>query len=71
MHDTADDKRASEGQCPVVGHRHTAAGATANLQWWPNQLNLKVLHQNSPLSDPHGRPRSTTRKSSRRSTSPP
>ena len=54
MHDTADDKRASEGQCPVVGHRHTAAGATANLQWWPNQLNLKVLHQNSPLSDPMG-----------------
>ena len=54
MHDTADDKRASEGRCPVVGHRHTAAGATANLQWWPNQLNLKVLHQNSPLSDPMG-----------------
>jgi catalase-peroxidase len=29
-------------------------GATANQHWWPNQLNLKVLHQNSPLSDPMG-----------------
>ncbi len=31
MHDTADDK---QGKCPVLGH--TAAGATGNLQWWPN-----------------------------------
>jgi catalase-peroxidase len=30
----------------------TAAGATTNAGWWPNQLNLKVLHQRSPLSDP-------------------
>ena len=52
MHDTADDKRASGGKCPVLGH--TAAGATGNLQWWPNQLNLKVLHQNSPAADPMG-----------------
>ena len=49
MHDTADDK---QGKCPVLGH--TAAGATGNLQWWPNQLNLKVLHQNSPAADPMG-----------------
>ena len=47
MHDTADDK---QGKCPVLGH--TAAGATENLQWWPNQLNLKVLHQNPPAGDP-------------------
>ena len=33
---------------------HTAAGAAGNLQWWPNQLNLKVLHQNSPAADPMG-----------------
>ncbi len=26
----------------------------SNEQWWPNQLNLKILHQNSPLSDPMG-----------------
>ena len=30
------------------------AANTASLQWWPNKLNLKVLHQNSPLSDPMG-----------------
>ena len=54
MHDTADDKAASELKCPVLGHRHTAVGTTANQHWWPNQLNLKMLHQNSPLSDPMG-----------------
>ena len=54
MHDTAEDKMASEGKCPVLGHRHTAVGAAANQHWWPNQLNLKMLHQNSPLSDPMG-----------------
>ncbi|MXY23853.1 MAG: catalase/peroxidase HPI [Acidobacteria bacterium] len=52
MHETADQKTAGEGKCPVVGHRHTAARVAENLRWWPNQLNLKVLHQNSALSDP-------------------
>jgi len=33
-------------------HRHTLAGAPANAGWWPNQLNLKILHQHSSLSDP-------------------
>ena len=44
-------------KCPVMGgsHQHTAVGSTANQHWWPNQLNLKVLHQNSPLSDPMGK----------------
>ena len=28
---------------------------TSNQYWWPNQLNLKILHQNSPLSDPMGK----------------
>ena len=54
MHDTTEDKMAGEPKCPVLGHRHTAVGATANQHWWPNQLNLKMLHQNSPLSDPMG-----------------
>ena len=54
MHDTTEDKMASGGKCPVLGHRHTAVGAAANQHWWPNQLNLKMLHQNSPLSDPMG-----------------
>ena len=41
-----DDK--SMGKCPVM---HTAR---SNRDWWPNQLDLKVLHQHSPLSDPMG-----------------
>ncbi len=39
---------ASAGKCPVV---HTAR---ANRDWWPNQLDLQVLHRNSSLSDPMG-----------------
>ncbi len=39
----------TEAKCPFT---HTAAGAATNADWWPNQLNLKVLHQHSPLSDP-------------------
>ena len=41
-------------KCPVLGgaQAHTAVGTTANQHWWPNQLNLKILHQNSSLSDP-------------------
>jgi catalase-peroxidase len=44
----------SAGKCPVMARAHTAVGSTANQHWWPNQLNLKVLHQHSPLSDPMG-----------------
>jgi len=46
----------SEGKCPVSGgaHQHSAAGDNSNRRWWPEQLNLKVLHQHSPLSDPMG-----------------
>ncbi|UCF19280.1 MAG: catalase-peroxidase, partial [Gemmatimonadota bacterium] len=43
----------SEGKCPVV-HRHTAAGALSNADWWPEQLNLKILHQHSSKSNPMG-----------------
>ena len=43
---------ATETACPVSGRRHT--GPT-NRDWWPNQLNLKILHQNSPLCDPMGK----------------
>ena len=39
-------------KCPVMGHSH--AGTIANQRWWPNQLNLKVLHQNPPAGDPMG-----------------
>jgi len=42
-----------ESKCPVAGGRkHSLAGAQTNAGWWPNQLNLKILHQNSALSDP-------------------
>ncbi len=37
---------------PVMGS--TARGGTSNRDWWPNQLNLKILHQNSRLSNPMG-----------------
>ncbi len=39
------------GKCPVM---HTTFGVRSNGDWWPNQLNLKILHQNSSLSDPMG-----------------
>ncbi len=44
------------GKCPVMhgANKHNATGNTANQHWWPNQLNLKVLNQNSPLIDPMG-----------------
>ena len=41
-----------QAKCPVVGT--TAAGGSSNRDWWPNQLNLKILHQNSALSNPMG-----------------
>jgi catalase-peroxidase len=47
-----------EPKCPVMrgaARSHTAAAARADADWWPNQLNLKILHQNSPLSDPMGK----------------
>ncbi|HCP14508.1 MAG TPA: catalase-peroxidase, partial [Peptococcaceae bacterium] len=43
-------------QCPVTGHtkKAIAGGGASNKDWWPNQLNLKILHQNSNLSNPMG-----------------
>jgi catalase-peroxidase len=45
---------ATESKCPFVGgsNGQTAPRAVTNSQWWPNQLNLKMLHQHSNLSDP-------------------
>lgn len=44
----------TESKCPFSGggSKPTASSGTSNQDWWPNQLNLKVLHQHSPLSDP-------------------
>jgi catalase-peroxidase len=43
-------------KCTMPGstHKHTAKSGTLNRDWWPNQLNLKILHQNSPVSNPMG-----------------
>jgi catalase-peroxidase len=45
-----------EAKCPMSGGdlKHTAAGTPTNANWWPNQLNLKILHQHSQLSNPLG-----------------
>jgi catalase (peroxidase I) len=41
------------GKCPVM-HGTTNVGMRSNSDWWPNQLNLRILRQNSPKSDPMG-----------------
>jgi len=41
-----------ESKCPV--HKHTTGGGTSNRDWWPNQLNLNILHQHSSKSNPMG-----------------
>jgi len=45
-----------EGKCPFAPaeQRHTTAAALSNSDWWPEQLNLKILHQNSPVTNPMG-----------------
>jgi catalase-peroxidase len=44
------------GKCPFTGHLHkpVAGGGTSNRDWWPNQLNLGILHQHAPASNPMG-----------------
>ena len=46
----------NEAKCPFLGgeRKHTISGAPSNADWWPNQLNLKILHQRSSLSNPMG-----------------
>jgi catalase-peroxidase len=53
------EQAATEGEaakCPFLSGslKHTAAGSQGNANWWPDQLNLKILHQRSPLSNPMG-----------------
>ncbi|MBN8952628.1 MULTISPECIES: catalase/peroxidase HPI [unclassified Rhizobium] len=48
-----DNKVESTGKCPFP-HGNTSVSARSNRDWWPNQLNLKILHQNSALSSPLG-----------------
>jgi catalase-peroxidase len=44
----------SSAQCPfhAAGGARATHGAQSNAQWWPNQLNLSILHQHQPVSDP-------------------
>ena len=46
----------TESKCPFAGGAgsHAVSGAQTNASWWPNQLNLKMLHQQSALSNPMG-----------------
>ncbi|WP_345781197.1 peroxidase family protein, partial [Metallibacterium sp.] len=48
---------ATEAKCPVAHNTHTqtVAGAMGNAEWWPNQLNLAILHQHSAKSNPMGK----------------
>jgi catalase-peroxidase len=47
-----DKSTLTESKCPVA---HGPRNSHTNVDWWPNQINLKVLHQHSPLSDPMGK----------------
>lgn len=46
----------TESKCPFAGNvtKNTVAGSQDNANWWPEQLNLKILHQHSEKSDPMG-----------------
>jgi catalase-peroxidase len=50
--ETKDKSTLSEAKCPFG---HGARKSHTNVDWWPNQVNLKVLHQHSSLSDPMGK----------------
>jgi catalase-peroxidase len=58
---TADQDSPSAAQCPIIGgqqrsvsQRHTASGVMSTGDWWPEQLNVGILHQNSAKSNPMG-----------------
>ena len=58
MIEDVNKAEASEGECPVQHGvpkgTHMPSGLRTNRDWWPNQLNLKVLHQNPPSLSPLG-----------------
>jgi len=53
-----DDQNTMSGdaKCPFSNGalKHTVAGTPTNANWWPNQLNLKILRQHPQLSNPVG-----------------
>ena len=48
------DHPQGKGKCPFMGGemKETAGGGAANRDWWPNQLKLNILRQNSELTNP-------------------
>ncbi|MGB8990102.1 MAG: peroxidase family protein, partial [Candidatus Sulfotelmatobacter sp.] len=50
--ETKDKHTTPEGKCPVA---HGAHRSHTNTDWWPNQVNVNILHQHSPKSDPMGK----------------
>jgi len=44
----------NESKCPVHHNPTASSGGTSNQDWWPNQLNLNILHQQSEKSNPMG-----------------
>ena len=52
----SNDSSKSAGKCPVMhgGNTRLNGRGTKNVDWWPNQLNLKILHQNDKKSNPLG-----------------
>jgi len=50
-----EQNKSNAGKCPVSGMASPiAGGGTSNRDWWPNQLNLRILHQHSSKSNPMG-----------------
>lgn len=51
-----DNSKSNGGKCPFMHGASTSAGgqATKNTDWWPNQLNLRILHQNDAKANPLG-----------------
>jgi len=64
VHDNNDEKRhtaAGDAQCPVTGGHNDSAittsnkpGKTQNKDWWPNMMNVNILHQHDKKSNPLG-----------------
>jgi catalase-peroxidase len=51
---TIGENMTSENKCPVTGGTPPTAKVMSNRDWWPNQLNVQILHQNSTQSNPLG-----------------
>jgi catalase-peroxidase len=56
IHNSIGENMEGESKCPFAGdvRKHTVAGAQSNAGWWPKQLKLDILHQQSSKSDPMG-----------------